>query len=114
MSVAQIRQAFSGLRDMGYTSDTQVLRMCGKAYQRQPNTRIKLALRLAINRAIERAEPGDTLNVRDQDGEIYVLFATMRSLNGLTARLRIEKPEAYLRLAETPPKQASFVLDDAA
>ena len=102
MRVEQIRTAFAGLRDMGLTNDAQVLRMCQKSYQRHSDTRIKLAYRLAINRAIEAAkdQPGATLLVRDNTGETYTIFATTRALNGLTARLRIEHPERFLRLAE--------------
>jgi len=102
MSVEQIRTAFAVLRDMGFTSDSQVLRMCNRSYQRNSEIRARLAYRLAINRAIEAARdiPGATLLLRDSEGEVHTIFATSRSLNGLTARLKIEHPGRYLRLAE--------------
>ncbi len=90
---------------MGYTTDTQVLRMCAKAYQRQPETRVRLALRLAIHRAIACAEPGMMLRLRDQQGAVYSINATMIALNRLSARLRIQKPGSYLRLTEVASQE---------
>lgn len=111
VSVDHIREAFGWLRSQGLVSDTQVLRQCSRAYERNSKTRNMLQKRLELHAALRKVSQGELLTVTDDLGRSYQVEPTGKALAALTRQLKRARPEAFLSICQDQPPSMFLPLE---
>lgn len=114
MAVRHIRESFGWLRSEGLVSDTQVLRQCARAYQRNNETRTRLEKRLALHAALRQMAPSGLLSVSDDLGRTYQIEPTGKALAALTRRLKRARPEVTLTVSQDQPATLALPFQEVA